>query len=48
VPGETRSPYVTSGIRIGTPAMTTRGWKEEDFIKCALKIDNIIKNLTNK
>ena len=48
VPGETRSPYVTSGIRIGTPAMTTRGWKEEDFIKCALKIDNIIKNLTKE
>ena len=48
VPGETRSPYVTSGVRIGTPAMTTRGWKEEDFIKCAHTIDNIIKNLTNK
>ncbi len=48
VPGETRSPYLTSGIRIGTPAMTTRGWKEVDFQKCALKIDSIIKNLTNK
>lgn len=46
VPGETRSPYLTSGIRIGTPAMTTRGWKEEDFIRCANYIDNIIKNLT--
>lgn len=48
VPGETRSPYLTSGIRIGTPAMTTRGWKEEDFIRCANQIDNIIKNLTKK
>lgn len=48
VPNEKRSPYVTSGIRIGTPAMTTRGWKEVDFQKCALKIDSIIKNLTNK
>lgn len=48
VPNEKRSPYVTSGIRIGTPAMTTRGWKEADFQKCALKIDSIIKNLTNK
>lgn len=48
VPGETRSPYQTSGIRIGTPAMTTRGWKEEDFIKCANQIDEIIKNLTLK
>jgi len=48
VPNEKRSPYITSGIRIGTPAMTTRGWKEEDFVKCANYIDNIIKNLTNK
>lgn len=48
VPNEKRSPYHASGIRIGTPAMTTRGWKEEDFINCAIKIDNIIKNLTSK
>lgn len=48
VPNEKRSPYLTSGVRIGTPAMTTRGWKEADFQKCALKIDSIIKNLTNK
>ena len=48
VPNEKRSPYITSGVRIGTPAMTTRGWKEADFQKCALKIDSIIKNLTNK
>lgn len=48
VPNEKRSPYITSGIRIGTPAMTTRGWKEEDFVKCANYIDSIIKNLTNK
>jgi len=31
VPGETRSPFVTSGIRIGTAALTTRGLKEDDF-----------------
>ena len=48
VPNEKRSPYLTSGVRIGTPAMTTRGWKEVDFQKCAFKIDSIIKNLTNK
>jgi len=31
VPGETRSPFVTSGIRIGTAALTTRGMTEPDF-----------------
>lgn len=35
VPGETQSPFVTSGIRIGTPAMTTRGFKEEEFTQVA-------------
>ena len=43
VPNEKRSSYVASGVRIGTPAMTTRGWMEEDFIECARKIDQIIK-----
>lgn len=47
VPNETRSPYYASGVRIGTPAMTTKGWKEEDFINCAIKIHNIIQNLTS-
>lgn len=45
VPGETRSPMQTSGLRIGTPAQTTRGWKEQDFIDCAHKIDEIIKEM---
>lgn len=45
VPGEKRSPRLTSGIRIGTPAMTTKGWKEKDFIECAHKIDSIIKTI---
>lgn len=31
VPNDPESPFVTSGIRVGTPAMTTRGFKEEDF-----------------
>ena len=45
VPGEKRSPMQTSGVRIGTPAMTTRGYKEEDFIQVAHMIDEIIKSL---
>lgn len=35
IPYDTESPMVTSGIRIGTPAMTTRGFKEKDFIEVA-------------
>lgn len=45
VPNEQRSPMQASGLRIGTPAMTTRGWKEQDFIDCAHKIDGIIKGM---
>lgn len=45
VPGETRNPTQASGLRIGTPAQTTRGWKEKDFIDCAHKIDEIIKEM---
>lgn len=35
VPNDPQSPFVTSGIRIGTPAVTTRGFKEEDMVKIA-------------
>ena len=45
VPGETRSPMQASGLRIGTAAQTTHGWKEQDFIDCAHKIDEIIKEM---
>ena len=31
IPNETKSPFITSGIRLGSPAMTTRGLKEKDF-----------------
>ena len=44
VPNETRSPQVTSGIRIGTPSVTTRGMKEDEMIMIADWICDIIKN----
>ena len=44
VPFDTESPFVTSGIRIGTPAMTTRGFKESEFIKIANLIDQVIQH----
>ena len=43
VPNEKRSPTQTSGLRIGTAAMTTKGWDESDFIDCVYWIDGIIK-----
>ncbi len=43
VPGEKRSPFITSGIRIGTPAVTTRGMKEEEMIQIADMISDIIE-----
>ena len=42
VPKETQSPFVTSGIRIGTPAVTTRGMKEEDMGRIASFIDRAL------
>ncbi|MBE6047991.1 MAG: serine hydroxymethyltransferase [Clostridium sp.] len=44
VPNETRSPFVTSGVRIGTAAVTTRGFKEEDMKVVAEIIDEAIRN----
>jgi glycine hydroxymethyltransferase len=42
VPKETQSPFVTSGVRIGTPAVTTRGMKEEDMGRIAAFIDRAL------
>lgn len=44
VPNETKSPFVTSGIRIGTPAVTTRGFKETDMKEIASIINDAIIN----
>ncbi|HPT66219.1 MAG TPA: serine hydroxymethyltransferase [Candidatus Woesebacteria bacterium] len=45
IPHDTAGPFRPSGIRIGTPAMTTRGWKEKEFEELGNKIAGIIKNL---
>ena len=47
VPFDKRSPFVTSGVRIGTPAVTSRGFTEEDCEKVAELIVKIIKNKEN-
>jgi glycine hydroxymethyltransferase len=47
VPFDTRSPFVTSGMRIGTPAITTRGLKEADMKKIVSLIDRALMNHDN-
>ena len=44
IPNDKLSPTIASGIRLGTPAMTTRGFKEADFIRVAQLIDARLKN----
>ncbi|MGP1476710.1 MAG: serine hydroxymethyltransferase [Phocaeicola sp.] len=48
VPYDTRSAFKTSGIRLGTPAMTTRGAKEDLMIKVAELIDEVLTNVTDE
>jgi glycine hydroxymethyltransferase len=45
VPGETRSPFVTSGIRIGSAALTSRGMKEKEFELIAERICDVLDNI---
>ncbi len=47
VPGETRSPFVTSGIRIGSPALTSRGMKEAEFETIANRIADVLDNIND-
>ncbi|MCX6062273.1 MAG: serine hydroxymethyltransferase [Campylobacterales bacterium] len=47
VPGETRSPFITSGIRIGSPALTSRGMKEKEFEIIANKIADVLDDIEN-
>jgi glycine hydroxymethyltransferase len=48
VPFDDKSPFVTSGIRLGTPAVTTRGMKEKDVLQVAEWIDRIIMDVENE
>ncbi|MCP9201067.1 serine hydroxymethyltransferase [Gramella sp. GC03-9] len=48
VPFDDKSPFVTSGIRIGTPAVTTRGLEEKDMAKIVELIDRVITNIDNE
>ena len=48
VPFDPESPFVTSGIRIGTAALTTRGMKENEMNEIAFLMDTVLNNLDNK
>ncbi|MCZ7385803.1 MAG: serine hydroxymethyltransferase [Candidatus Methanoperedens sp.] len=47
IPFETKSPFITSGIRIGTPAVTTRGMKEKEMVTIAWAINEILQNMND-
>lgn len=47
VPGEIRSPFVTSGVRIGSPALSARGFKEKEFVIIANKIADVLDDIKN-
>ena len=47
IPFDTESPMITSGIRLGTPASTTRGFGQKEFILVGQLISKVLKELTN-
>ena len=48
VPYDDKSPFITSGIRLGTPAITTRGLKETDMETIASLVDKVVMNPNDK
>jgi glycine hydroxymethyltransferase len=48
IPFDTKGPQITSGVRIGTPAVTTRGMKENEMREIASCIVEVIKNITDE
>jgi glycine hydroxymethyltransferase len=48
VPFDSRSPFLTSGLRFGTPAITTRGAKEELMNEIAEMIETVLSNVDNE
>jgi glycine hydroxymethyltransferase len=48
VPGETRSPFVTSGLRIGTPALTSRGMQEDEMRRIADWIAQVLRDISDE
>ena len=48
VPNDPASPFITSGIRLGTPAITTRGFKEKEVVQLSHLISDVILNMDNK
>jgi glycine hydroxymethyltransferase len=48
VPFDSRSPFQTSGLRVGTPAITTRGLKEKHMAKIVTLIDDVISDIENE
>jgi glycine hydroxymethyltransferase len=48
IPNESRSPFVTSGLRVGTPAVTTRGMKEEEMRRIGHFIAQVLKNIKDE
>ena len=48
IPNDKTTPFITSGIRLGTPAMTTRGFKENDFVEVGKIIALALKNTDDK